>query len=222
MVILLLPFTSCKSEETESISEVLKISTWVMDKKYEDTGHWESDVNYPADGYWVSNKDESAGHNVFKFEALALNDIRVMAPMGYMKTSNLNILFEFDGIIELEPDNPEDQLIQLGYNYDDPAEPILDFVTTTYEKVRMPAPINFNLCPLGVFTKETCIIQTDTLKDHEYYLNVKAYKHDGTLLITAKLKLVVLDDKFTDNEKRSRFLSIELVSYDYSDIYKFD
>ena len=77
------------------------------------------------------------------------------------------------------------------------------------------------------------VVTRDTFTDKEYYIYIKTYEEDGTLLITAILKLVVLDDEaypyeqfsswmFSPNEERSRFLSIELVSYEYSDIYKFD
>ena len=51
--------------------------------------------------------------------------------------------------------------------------------------------------------------------------------------MTAKIKLVALDDEhfrrssfrtgfFAANEEKTRFLSIELVSYEYSDVYKLD
>ena len=51
--------------------------------------------------------------------------------------------------------------------------------------------------------------------------------------MTAKIKLVALDDEhfpseqfsnwvFAANEEKTRFLTIELVSYEYSDVYKLD
>lgn len=183
IVIILLNLNSCISEEKESMTEALKISTWVMEKNFENM-------------------------------------------------LNLNILFECDGIVELETEAPNDKCIQLAYNYDYPPEPKIDFETMTLGKVRMVAPINYNLYPLGKDINQTGIINGDTIANQEYYLNVNAYKLDGTLYITAKLKLVVLEDKEytseyysifgTADEERSRFFSIELVSYEYNDIYKFD
>ena len=74
---------------------------------------------------------------------------------------------------------------------------------------------------------------TFTLTDNEYDLIIRAYDYSDTLLVTAKIKLVALDDEhfpseqfsnwvFAANEEKTRFLSIELVSYEYSDIYKLD
>lgn len=235
---ILLNLFSCMNEESEKVTEALKISTWVMDKNFEDTGYWISDDSIRQNGYWVSNEsdDQIPNDDVFKFETLQLNEVRVMAPLCYMKMPNLNILFEFDGIIELESEDPNDKRIQLAYNYDSPTEPKIDFETMAFGKVRAKAPINFNIYPLGKDINQTGIIDRDTIVDQEYYLNINAYKHDGTLLITAKLKLVVLEDKEylpeqysklysnidASSEERSRFLSIELILYEYSDIYKLE
>ena len=77
------------------------------------------------------------------------------------------------------------------------------------------------------------MIQTFTLTEKEYNITIKAYDDGGDLLVTAKIKLVALDDEhfpseqfsnwvFAANEEKTRFLSIELVSYEYSDVYKLD
>ena len=67
----------------------------------------------------------------------------------------------------------------------------------------------------------------------KFYHIIRAYDYSDTLLVTAKIKLVALADEhfpseqfsgwvFAANEEKTRFLSIELVSYEYSDIYKLD
>jgi hypothetical protein len=58
----------------------------------------------------------------------------------------------------------------------------------------------------------------------EYYLSVNAYKFDNeqSPIIKAQLKLIQLEDKSESGhaEKRSGCFSIELISYEYSDIYR--
>ena len=100
------------------------------------------------------------------------------------------------------------------------------------------APITINICPVGkeLFLEGTQQLGIrDTLPDNEYRLYVRAYEYDGTLAVTAEIKLAVLPDEqypwyeiyedrygelYSAGEKRSRFLSVELVSYEYSDLYK--
>lgn len=236
--IILLSFNSCVNNSTESsegIEDALKISTWVMDKNLEGTGYWEYDANATTiiDGYWVSNESDKQIHHtdVFKFERLELNEVRVMAPMNYKTMSNINLNFEFDGIIEIETEIPNDRRIQLSYNNDrsdKTIENIIDFGTVTFGKVTIVGPTVINLCPLGEDIVQGGVISYDTIVGQEYYLNVKTYTLDGTLVISAKLKLVAIEDEGfpreqyskLSNEDRTRFFSIELVSYDYSDAYK--
>ena len=67
----------------------------------------------------------------------------------------------------------------------------------------------------------------------EYNLTIRAYDYDETLLITAEIRLTALPDPhfpwekfstwvYSSGEEKTRFLEIELVSYEYSDVYKFD
>jgi len=231
-VIILLSFNSCSSDEPESVTEALKISTWLLDKNFEGTGYWAFDDGIVG-GNWISyDSDVKIDHKkVFKLEQLALNEVRIIAPLNYNNMPNLNLLFDFDGILEIEPENPEAQTIQLSYNDDFSIEPAFNFSISTWGSVSMIGPVNINVCPIGKFTEQTGNIRGDTLVGEEYYINVKAYKHDGTLYITAKLKLTAIEDKeypqdefsfLEKGDEKSRFLSIEVVSYEYSDIYKFE
>ncbi|MCI8388129.1 MAG: hypothetical protein HFE63_06640 [Clostridiales bacterium] len=239
-LVLLFNLVSCNNNEAEAIDmmDALKISTWVLDKDLEGTGYWaysEDWRTYPNWGYWVSNDDNARqlkDDKVFKCEQLKLNEVRTMAPIGY-KGSNLNVYLDYDGIIEVDVDSDCDEKVRLCYI------PLHSDNSSSYtvvygNKFRAHAPIRLNICPIGRFsTFDDGIVLNSTLTDVEYNINIKAYEEDGTLAITAKLKLVVLKDEaypyedvlnntrlFGPNEECSRFLSIELVSYEYSDIYK--
>ena len=237
---LLLCLLSCADEvEPESITDALKISAWLLDENLEGTGYWaysESHRIYPDGGYWVSNDSDEqiATSDVFKLERLELNHPRVMAPMGYNHMPNLNIYLDFEGLIKVETDIPDDETIRLAHSLSFPNEPGIGNWTIE-NSFSARAPFVLNVCPIGRFTNAQQLILNATLTEREYYINIYAYKEDGTLFVTAQLKLVVLKDEaypydkiessgriFSPNEERSRFLSIELVSYEYNDIYKFD
>lgn len=232
---LLLCLFSCADEvEPESITDALKISAWLLDENLEGTGYWAYDLSTLDGGYWISNDSNQllVGKDVFKFEQLELNHTRVMAPFGYNMSHNLYIYFDFDGIIEIETAIPNDERVRLAYSLEEPSEPRVGNWTVE-NGFRARAPFTLSFCPMGKYNIGTNTVIKATLTDQEYYLNIKAYEEDGTLAITAQLKFVVLKDDaypyeqdsdslFSPNEERSRFLSIELVSYEYNDIYKFD
>ena len=99
---------------------------------------------------------------------------------------------------------------------------------------RALAPTAVNVCPLGRFFEGPGLVTSDTLVGETYYINVRTYDHEGTQIITAKLKLTAIEDPdeeygrmekvmfYGDGEDVSRFMTIELIEYDYSDVYKFD
>lgn len=228
---------SCNNQnanEEISVMSALKISTWVLDTRLDGTGHWAYDENFTNYGYWVSNDGMQINETdkVFVYNQLELNNTRVLAPLGYDGRPNLNIYIEFDGIVEVETENPEDTSLRLAHSLDYPEDPrVGNWIVENGFRAR--APFMLNVCPIGKFTVAEQVVTRDTLTNKEYLIYIKAYEEDGTLLITATLKLVVLDDDaypyerfsssgWSPNEERSRFLSIELVSYEYSDIYKFD
>ena len=233
--IFLFTINSCKvdGEINYDIKEALKISAWVLDKSREETGYWVPDNKFSNRGYWV---DESTAQrvddDVFELDRLKLNDIRVMAPLGYM-AENLNILIEFDGIIEVEIEN-ENEYIRLSYNANNPSTPGITLSKQISSgSVKNALSFYVNVCPLGVYTETTHIVRSVTKTGSEYHLLVKAYKfsNEEVPYVKARLKLVALEDKAialadyslrgsSDNESWSRFLSIELVSYEFDDMYK--
>jgi len=213
--------------ESVSIADSLKISTWVLDEELEGRGYWAYDDNVYKDGYWISNNGNTdlTFEDIFVYEELTVNTPRTLAPLG-SHGSNINITFEFDGIVHIKTDPPNDGTVQILRKIGDTAEYTKDFKSL--------APVTINFFPIGKTTNYSGLIHPSTLVDREYYLDVACYKLDGSPVIFARLKFVVLDDPnfpwyekpegwlYTVNDKRSRFLSIELVEYEYSDIKKFD
>lgn len=210
--ILLLNFNSCTSENVNyNIKDALKISAWLFDETIEGNLYAEKDT-------------------VYTFEQLELNEVRLMAPIIQyeMNTMTLHIFFEFsDGIFEVIS---EDKDVQLSFN--NPLEPFgkgesLSDPKRTYGfKIKLPIEGFIAANPLGSncghFYDYGGIKFLPGLIGREYYLTVKTYKFDNenSPIITAQLKLVQLDDGENNSSYGIGLFSIELVSYEYSDMYK--
>jgi len=54
----------------------------------------------------------------------------------------------------------------------------------------------------------------------EFYLTVHAQDSVGNIMATARLKMVQLEDAEMERFDFSRCFSIEMISYEYSDMYK--
>ena len=230
---------SCGEYEPEEnkvdIKDELKISAYLLNEDLEDSGYWaySEDLQYMNQGYWVSDDGrEYDDDEVFAFEELEVGEVRTLAPLGYNRMHNLNLFIDFEGIVEVEPNPLDDDRIRLTYSLDFPTEP-WQGRTIEAESIRTSAPFTLSVYPVGKNTNADRISSTFTLTDNEYDLIIRAYDYSDTLLVTAKIKLVALDDEhfpseqfsnwvFAANEEKTRFLSIELVSYEYSDIYKLD
>ena len=169
---------------------------------------------------------------MFALEELEVGEVRTLAPLGYNRMHNLNLFVDFEGYIEVETEPIDDERIRLAYSLDYPTEPWRGNKTQE-NSFRVRAPAAIEAYPIGKFTAAEALIQTFTLTEKEYNITIKAYDDGGDLLVTAKIKLVALDDEhfpseqfsnwvFAANEEKTRFMSIELVSYEYSDIYKLD
>ena len=222
VTILLLSLNACVNKDQEygyNIKDALKISAYLYD---ENSGEDYYVLNILGD--YIYNP----GDGVFELERLKLNEVRLMGPLGF-NALNLNILFEFDGIIEVIS---EDKDVQLFYKYSIHPEPI--FGTTGSEgpesygyemKLLNEGFVAVN--PLGSNDGHKFVGDGIKILPHsvgrEYYLNVNAYKFDSTehAIIRARLKIVHLEDKAKgNNAKSSCCFSIEMVSYEYSDIYR--
>jgi hypothetical protein len=238
--IILLSLVSCADEETDqnySIKDALKISAWVLDESIEGDVDRGMDWITESTGYPVDLVDGVICDDIYALERLNLNKVRKLAPLNRYG-QNLNILFEFDGIIEVEV---SDDYLQLSYNGNNPSQ----FEPSTnnfYASFKVPREVYVNVCPLAQYydlSDRKANVRSYARIGSEYYLYVNAYKFDNeeTPVIRAKLKLVVLEDKTKqpdsfgiegeDSEydkvpykERSRFLSIEVVSYEYSDMYR--
>ncbi|MBE6611550.1 MAG: hypothetical protein E7632_03560 [Ruminococcaceae bacterium] len=237
LLITALAFANCscffEAEEEESILDALKISAWVLDEELEGTGYWAYEKLANGHGYWVSNDGKEVdSDSVFVYEQLEVGKPRVCAPLGYNHSHNLLIFLDFEGTVQVETDDPSDTTLRLAYSLSDPMNPSLGNWTEE-NAFRARAPMAVGVCPTGNFTNAGRIVTSDTPVDYEYYINVTAYEEDNTPLIMARIKLTVLEDPHypyrevsfwskSPNEVRSRFLSIELVEYEFSDVYKFD
>ena len=239
MLVLSVLLVSCGEYEPEEnkvdIKEELKISAYLLGEEFEDNGYWaySEDLQYPNFGYWVSdNERQYDDDEVFALEELEVGEVRTLAPLGYNRMHNLNLFVDFEGYIEVETEPIDDERIRLAYSLDYPTEPWRGNKTQE-NSFRVRAPAAIEAYPIGKFTAAEALIQTFTLTEKEYNITIKAYDDGGDLLVTAKIKLVALDDEhfpseqfsnwvFAANEEKTRFLTIELVSYEYSDIYKLD
>ena len=230
IVILCLNIVSCGEYEPEDVVDIrdeLKISAYLLGEEFEDNGYWaySEDMQYPNFGYWVSdNERQYDDDEVFALEELEVGEVRTLAPLGYNRMHNLNLFVDFEGYIEVETEPIDDERIRLAYSLDYPTEPWRGNKTQE-NSFRVRAPAAIEAYPIGKFTAAEALIQTFTLTEKEYNITIK--------LVTAKIKLVALDDEhfpseqfsnwvFAANEEKTRFLTIELVSYEYSDVYKLD
>ena len=245
-MMVLLCFGGCAekpAEEKVKMDDLMKISTWVMDPALEGKGYWAYDGHsYDTPGHWVPNKGEAAvdDKEVFREERLPVGETRIMAPIGY-KGGNLNFTIEFDGVVTVEKTEPIDHSILTSF------EPNLSDQWIEEPLIKRNGPCNLNVYPIGknlsVEGRGGLLIQHNTIAEKEYLLTIKGYELDGSLMITAELKLTTLEDEafpyeefiqertknigsgvygelYEVGEKRTRFCSVELVSYEYSDHYK--
>ncbi len=226
------------TEEKTKMDDLMKISTWVMDPALEGKGHWAYEgKSYDTPGHWVPNEGEAAVNDkaVFREERLSVGETRIMAPISY-KGANLNFTIDFDGIVTVEKTEPADDTILISF------DPTLNDQWTGETLITRNGPCTLNVYPLGEILlfegRGGPLVDKSTIAEKEYYLTVKGYELDGSLMVTAELKLTTLEDEafpyeehiqernigygelFSVGEKRTRFCSVELVSYEYSDHYK--
>jgi len=237
--IILLSLASCADEETDqsySIKDALKISAWVVDKELWGNGYWLEDEKSVKHGWWVDESTEemldSDNYDIFVYECLNLNEVRTLAPSGWGHIK-LGIFFEFDGMIEV---TTEDEHILLVCDrgskppYGHGSGKVANLV---YGDIKIPYEACVSIWPMDKYILKSPVElgpHTTGMKiGREHYLNVNAYKFDNekTPVISAKLKLIVLEDTSLSSTSRasmgedySRFWSIELVSYEYSDMAK--
>ena len=230
---------SCSDEREDlnvRMADSLKITAYVLNSDLEGKGYWKYDGTHEHKnrGYWVSDDGkEHADDEVFVKERLELGKPRILAPFGYDYQENLNIWLDSDGVIEVDTDPLNDDRIHLAYSLDNPDNPTLGHRTEA-NAFRALAPTAVNVCPIGRYHAGERLVTSETLVGETYYINVRTYDLEGTQIITAKLKLTAIEDPdeeykhqsgglfYGEGEDVSRFMTIELVEYDYSDVYKLD
>ncbi|MCL2771917.1 MAG: hypothetical protein FWD71_01090 [Oscillospiraceae bacterium] len=200
--ILLLNISSCADKDMDysySIKDALKISAYLFDES----------INMDEPIYY-NDGDE------YTLEQLKMNEVRVMAPQSAMQReipgTGLVLYLEFDGIIKVVSENKD---VRLTYNK-----------INGYE-TQLAVSGYVNAYPYRIYTPSMVDVHP-FIPGTEYYLNVNAYKfeNEDSPIIRAKLKLVALDDAveepvfFHDGKPESACVSIELISYEYSDVYK--
>ncbi len=239
LLMLLLFCTACTQTEPEEpvhMDALLQINTKLLRKDLEGTGHWsyidhetqQAQSSYPkGDGYWIPDDGgEPLGYDeVFGMETLQLGEVRTMAPLG----GNLYIDIEYEGIVEVTKIDPVDNSIRLV------TKTLGDWVEV--DTIKANGPYTVMICPVGktLASEGTkMLMEKDTLVDKEYILQVRACTFDGAPIVTAQLKLTAIPDPaypwetvhegmygeiHQRGEVRTRFCSIELVSYTYNEMY---
>ncbi len=234
--------------EAVDMNEVMKISAWFLDKELEGKGCCgfitEAEKTYPRkeDGslFWIPNDGESAVANedLFVFEPLEVGAQRTMAPMSLhmardkgkaINYSNLNLVVDYEGIVKVRKIDPADSSIRLRYS--------LNGIPEEAEGIEINGPCTINICPVGKVLSSIgldTLITPDTLVGKEYLLEIQGCSLSGKPVVTATVKITAVPDPkypwktvhdgqytelFQHNEERTRFCSIELVSYTYSDMY---
>lgn len=239
---------SCSSDttisEVEYMDNFMKISTKIVNPDLIDTGYWAYDKDLVGfgSGYWVSDDGkEYETDEVFIQQELKPGVTYTMAPISFDKLSegynNLNLFFDFDGILEIETEDPTDNSIRLAYGYTS-ADSTYPTTWTEENSIRTNAPVSIKVCPVGKKLATEGLYNLgiqDTLVGTECTLYARAYKQNGTLVVSAEIKLTAIDDPYypwetvheghyaelyKKGEVRTRFMTIEVVSYEYSDLYK--
>ena len=234
------------SDEAKDPAEIMKISAWLLDRELEGKGEIgfipESEKTYPRkeDGslFWVPNEEgeDVSYEDLFVYEPLEVGVPRIMAPMTlYMSRSkgnigyaNLNLFVDYDGIVKVTKIDPADSSIRLRYS--------LNGIPEEAEGIEINGPCGINICPVGkelASEGPSVLVAQDTLVGKEYTLRIEALTLGGRNVATAVVKLTAIPDPlypwqtvhegqyrelFRAGEERTRFCSVELVSYTFNEM----
>ena len=246
LAFVLLSCAGSSSDEAEDPREVMKISTWLLDRNLEGKGQIgfipESEKTYPRkeDGslFWVPDEEgaDVPNEDLFVFEPLEEGVTRIMAPMtlymarsgGNIGYTNLNLFVDYDGIVKVTKVDPTDSSIRLRYS--------LNGIPEEAEGIEINGPCGINICPVGkelASEATSVLVAQDTLVGKEYTLRIEALTLGGKNVATAVVKLTAVPDPlypwetvhegqyrelFRSGEERTRFCSVELVSYTFNEM----
>ncbi len=197
-----------------------------------------------GNGYWISDDGvtEVANEDVFVYEALEVGVPRTMAPLSFhmrregkkgISYANLIFNIDYDGIVKVEKIEPNDSSIQLRH--------ALGSMAVKEDSFSIQGPCTVEVYPIGkVIASESdnsssnFIVDRDTVAGKEYTIQIQACSLAGDPVVTAKIKLTTISDpeypwqtvhkdkydKYVEyGEERTRFCTVELLSYTYSEMY---
>ena len=247
LILIITTLTSCRSADSNepvNMDELMKIRTWMVDKDLEGKGRWayyndNSPENFDSgNGYWISDDGvtEVANEDVFVYEALEVGVPRTMAPLSFhmrregkkgISYANLIFNIDYDGIVKVEKIEPNDSSIQLRH--------ALGSIAVKEDIFSIQGP-----CTVEVIASESdnsssnFIVDRDTVAGKEYTIQIQACSLAGDPIVTAKIKLTTIsdpeypwenihkgryDELYEYGEERTRFCTVELLSYTYSEMY---
>ncbi len=204
--------TSCQKDNTPvtPITEALKISAYVYDENGE----------------------------TWSFQKLNLNEPKNLVPTAVLQNEgidmvNFNLHFEYEDGICIVSAPERNMQLSVGRNGDiwvrgeESSTRVFDS-ENNYELILSRAGY-MAFAPFGGKNRNMVFGENEEFYvfyknfepyiGQEYILTVNACDFDKVPVITAQVKLTSLEDAAYD-DGTSRYFSIELVSYDYSDIYK--
>lgn len=236
------------SNEPVNMDELMKIRTWMVDKDLEGKGCWaydDSSENFDSgNGYWIPDDGVTQVENedVFVYEALEVGVPRTMAPLsfhmrreGKKAISYANLIFniDYDGIVKVEKIEPNDSSIQLRH--------ALGSMAVKEDSFSIQGPCTVEVYPIGKViasasdnNSSNFLVDRDTVAGKEYTIQIQACSMAGNPVVTAKIKLTTISDpeypwqtvnagkydKYVKyGEERTRFCTVELLSYTYSEMY---
>ena len=245
---LLVSCSGNQNSDPVNMDDLLQIHAWLLDDELEGTGNWgytdPSTKTFPrkedGNGYWIPDDGVTQVDNqdVFEYDRILPGIPRVMAPMSmYMSRddgnhigyANLNLFVDYDGVVKVKKLEPNDSSIRLRYS--------LNGAPIEAEEFSVTGPCGFNICPVGkeVVSEGThTLVTSDTLVGKEYTIKIQGCTLGGDPVITAVVKLTAIPDPeypwqtihkgrygelHNSYEERTRFCSVEIVSYTYSEMY---
>lgn len=249
LILIIITLTSCRSADSDepvNMDELMKIRIWMLDKNLEGKGRWGYDGNtkdYDSGyGYWIPDDGvtQVANDDVFVYEALEVGVPRTTAPMTFhMRRENkksigyANFVFDidYDGIIKVEKIEPNDSSLQLRY--------ALGGRAVKADSFTVQGPTDIEVCPIGKVVpreeeSDSYYVAQDTVAGKEYTIQIQACSMAGDPVVTAKIKLTTItdpeypwenihkgryDELYEYGEERTRFCTVELLSYTYSEMY---
>lgn len=246
IIIVVFSFSSCRSADSNepvNMEELMKIRIWMLDKNLEGKGRWgyTEDIDN-GNGYWIPDDGvtEVANEDVFVYEALEVGVPRTTAPMtchmrreGKKAIGYANFVFDvdYDGLIKVEKIEPKDSSLQLRY--------ALGGRAVKADCFTIQGPSDIEVSPIGRVVpgeeeSDSYYVARDTVAGKEYTIQIQACSQAGDPVVTATIKLTTISDpeypwqtvnegkydKYAEyGEERTRFCTVELLSYTYSEMY---